>query len=204
MFTDRINSMPVGSKLLEAPIPLLIESLAKSIAKAQFELDSTGVRIGALLGDTKIDLKDAEGRDIQKSLLDMGFIPTFYHFSETEIEVKMTISMQVEESFGIEGEGNVGSREGSANNLPVAFGATINVDYHSRFGFDSEGSSRVLTKLVARPAPTAFLDSLRDHVMGSDNSAAPAPAPAPTDSDTPTPEPAPEPTPEPEPAPEND
>ena len=180
--------MPVGSKLVEAPIPLLIESLAKSIAKAQFELDSTGVRIGALLGDTKIDLKDAQGRDVQKSLLDLGFTPTFYHFSETEIEVKMTISMQVEESFGLEGEGNISSLEGAANNLPVAFGATLNVDYHSRFGFEQEGSSRVTTKLMARPAPAAFLDSLQDHVAGTNTDSAPS-----------TPEPEPEPAPEPEP-----
>lgn len=183
MFAQRIQDLPVGSKLLEAPIPLLIESLGKSIAKAQFELDATGVRIGALLGETRIDLKDAEGKDIQRSLLEMGFTPTFYHFQETEIEVRMTISMQVEEEFGIQGEGNLGSQEGAANQLPVAFGATLNVDYHTRFGFDSEGSSRVSTRMVARPAPTEFLNSLRAHAAGSSGSpSSPTPAPEPDDS----------------------
>ncbi len=195
MFANRIESMPVGSKLLEAPVPLLIESLGKAIAKAQFELDATGVRIGSLLGETRVEMKNATGETVQKSLLDLGFTPTFYHFAETEIEVKMTISMQVEESLGGALDVNAGNREGEANQLPVAFGAALNIDYHTRFGFDQEGSSRVTTKLVARPAPAAFLDSLRDHAIGENASGAAPSAPVSPEDEEPPP-PAPEPSPE--------
>ena len=109
MFTNQINRMNVGQKLLEAPVPQLIESMAKSIAQAQFELDATSVRIATKLADQRITLNDSDGKPVEKSLIELGFMPTFYQFQETTIEIKMTITMQVENSFGFGVAGSLGN-----------------------------------------------------------------------------------------------
>ena len=210
MFEEQINRMDVGRKLLEAPVPAIIEGIAKSIAKSQYELDATSVRIATRLAEERVALKDADGKAADRSLIELGFLPTFYHFHETTIEVKMTISMKVESSFRFQVGGGIGNRaaastpasspssqsegesegggessgegEGSSptvgplasgpqeaprQNTAVPYGAAVNMDIHHRFGFESEGFSRVETKLAAVPAPSDFMDALRAHALGS-------------------------------------
>lgn len=212
MFEEQINRMDVGRKLLEAPIPAIIEGIAKSIAKSQYELDATSVRIATRLAEERVALKDAEGKAADRSLIELGFLPTFYHFHETTIEVKMTISMKVESSFRFQVGGGIGNRAGASStpasssssegesesdgeegegdgegesasptagplisgpqevprqNTAVPYGAAVNMDIHHRFGFNSEGFSRVETKLAAVPAPSDFMDALRAHALGS-------------------------------------
>ena len=208
MFEEQINRMDVGRKLLEAPIPAIIEGIAKSIAKSQYELDATSVRIATRLAEERVALKDADGKAADRSLIELGFLPTFYHFHETTIEVKMTISMKVESSFRFQAGGGIGNRasastpagsssseeggesegeeggesesespsagplisgpqEAPRQNTAVPYGAAVNMDIHHRFGFESEGYSRVETKLAAVPAPSDFMDALRAHALGS-------------------------------------
>lgn len=206
MFEEQINRMDVGRKLLEAPVPAIIEGIAKSIAKSQYELDATSVRIATKLAEERVALKDADGKAADRSLIELGFLPTFYHFHETTIEVKMTISMKVESSFRFQVGGGIGNHAGASTpassqdesegeeseedgeggsdsptvgplasgpqeapsqNTAVPYGAAVNLDIHHRFGFESEGFSRVETKLAAVPAPSDFMDALRAHAIGS-------------------------------------
>lgn len=154
-----LDSFSIGQRLLDAPVPALIESLAKSIAKAQYEMDATGVQIGALLGETKVPLKGDDGKVAERSLLELGFSPTFYHFQEVELEVKMTISLEVEAG------GQLDMTEGAKSIIPM--GSPFSLDVHGRFGFEQEGSSRVTAKLVSVPSPATFTDALRRHAGAS-------------------------------------
>jgi hypothetical protein len=178
-----LDEFAVGERLLDADVPTLITSLGKAIASAQFEMDATGVEIGAKLGEQMVTLKDEEGNSIERSLLQLGFTPSFYHFQEVEIEVKMTISLEVAGGADL----IIGDREaaddGEGGKMLVPVGSPINLDVHGRFGYDQQGSSRVTAKLVSVPSPSAFTEALRRYARvgdgGSSGGDLPAPSPEP-------------------------
>lgn len=157
-FDNKVASMTPGQALMDVPIPKLIEYTAKSIAAAQFELDASAVRAATMLSETKIDFNDADGNSTQKSLLELGFTPSFYHFEETEMEFKVSISVKVESGidFGIEGEIEGG-------NQAFAFGASMSLDVHHKYGFDMNAASTVRTRMKAIPPPQTFIAALQDH-----------------------------------------
>jgi hypothetical protein len=43
------------------------------------------------------------------------------------------------------------------------FGLTLTADYTRRYDFDTSASSKVSTKMLAVPAPPAFLQALREN-----------------------------------------
>lgn len=163
MMNNFLDSFSVGQRLLDARVPDLIESLGKSIAKAQYEMDATGVQIGALLGETKVSLRDESGKEVERSLLELGFTPSFYHFQEAEIEVKMTIALEVAAHADLNIGGGSGEEDGEGEKTLVPMGSPVNLDVHGRFGYDQEGSSRVTAKLVSVPSPATFTEALRRH-----------------------------------------
>lgn len=160
MLDNRILHMTPGEALMDVPVHELIQRLGIGIAEAQLRLDQSAVRVAAMLSDTRVDFTDAEGKTTQKTLLELGFAPNFYHFTEAELEVRMSISIKVEEDFGIEGAGNIGSG-GDPKNRAVVFGASLNVEYHRKYGFESSASSVVRTKMISTPPPAPFLEALK-------------------------------------------
>jgi len=109
MLDNRVMNMTPGEALMEVPVGDFIQKLGVGIAEAQLRLDQTAVRVAAMLSDARVEFRDAQGKTSTKSLLELGFTPTFYHFSETELEVRMTISIKVEESFKFGLSANVGN-----------------------------------------------------------------------------------------------
>jgi hypothetical protein len=164
MLDNKVLDMTPGEALLEAPIGELIQRVASSIAEAQLKLDQIGVRVASLLSDARVTFNRADGRPVEKSLLELGFLPTFYAFTETDIEIKLTIQLKVDEEFKISGSATAGNGAGveSAKRV-VPFGATISADYHRKYGFDMTGSSMVKTKLVSVPPPGVFLETIKEH-----------------------------------------
>lgn len=186
----RAQGMAVGEALLEAPIGELIYRVAASIAEAQLKLDQVGVRVATLLSETRVPFNREDGTSVDRSLLELGFLPPFYAFTETNINVKMTLTLKVQEDEGREGRANVGSSGGSGEEKRVVpFGASISADYHRKYEFDMTGASEVRTKLVSLPAPPVFLEVLREHARALSASLAPDPDPDPTTGET-QPEPA--------------
>jgi len=168
MLDNKVQDMTPGEALLEAPIGEMIQRLASSIGEAQLKLDQIGVRVATLLSEAKVTFNKVDGSPVEKSLLELGFMPTFYAFTETEIEVKMTIQLKVEEELNISGEVNIGGDGGGGEGVAAAkrvvpFGASISADYHRKYGFDMSGSSSVKTKLVSVPPPSVFLETVKDH-----------------------------------------
>jgi hypothetical protein len=186
MLDNKVLDMTPGEALLEAPIGELIQRVASSIAEAQLKLDQIGVRVASLLSEAKVTFNKADGTPVEKSLLELGFMPTFYAFTETDIEIKLTIQLKVDEDFTIKGSATAGSTatgEGvEAAKRIVPFGITISADYHRKYGFDMSGSSSVKTKLLSVPPPSVFLETIKDHARSQALSPAPSepsPTPAP-------------------------
>ena len=44
------------------------------------------MRVASLLSEAKVTFNKADGSPVEKSLLELGFLPTFYAFTETDIE----------------------------------------------------------------------------------------------------------------------
>ena len=165
----KAQAMAHGEALLEAPIAELIYRVAASIAEAQLKLDQVGVRVASLLSETEVPFTKADGKTVvKKSLLELGFLPPFYAFTKTEIEVKMTLNLKVEESTTIKGNVNAGqSGEGlNAAKRVVPFGVSISADYHRKYEFDMQGTSSVKATLVSLPAPSVFVDTIKEHARG--------------------------------------
>lgn len=170
MLDNKVLKMSPGEALLDAPIADMVQKLGVAIAEAQLRMDQVGVRIATMLADAKVDFTDAEGKVTTKNLLQLGFTPNFYHFTEATIEVKLTMSMKVEEGFSFGLKANVGSASPPASsasppaggdNRAVMWGVAIDVGYHRKYEFNMSGSSSITTKMVSVPAPTAFLDQIR-------------------------------------------
>jgi hypothetical protein len=142
---DELSNMMPGDILLAAPIDQIIQKLGVGIAEAQLRLDQAAVKVATMLSQARVEIKDVLGNTTTKSLLELGFMPSFYHFAESEIEVRMTIQIQV-------GEDQRATLKGSP----------IELEYHRKHQFDVNGSSLIRTKLITVPAPALFLDLLRE------------------------------------------
>lgn len=73
------------------PVHRLIQSTATGIARAQYELDLTSIKIAQLMAGVDEACRVPFGKK-SYSLLDLGFTPTFYQFVDTVIEIKVSIS----------------------------------------------------------------------------------------------------------------
>lgn len=145
----------VGSELLNAPFPQMIERLGTGIAEAQFAMDSVSIRILQQLAgyvedengnmvfseDTLVQLT---GTGESYSLLALGFTPTFYQFVDTVIELKMAVSM------------NRSTEVNLSSKINALFVASVNASYSQKYQYSVEGSSAVRTKIVTVPAPAVL------------------------------------------------
>lgn len=161
-FDNEIAGRTPGQALMDVPIPKMIELMGKAIANAQYELDASSVRAATLMSETRIDFRGADGQVQPRSLLELGFSPNFYHFSETDMEFKVTITTRVESGIDFGVEAGIG-RGGGENNQALMFGATLNFDLHHKYGFEMTASSTIKTRMVAIPPPQAFLKAIQDH-----------------------------------------
>ncbi len=87
----------IGNALQSLPIGDMLCDLAVSIGKAQQRLDALSIQALKEASTTEIDLTDVQGRQIRASLLELGFIPTFYSFKEATIDLTVSLSMHAEE-----------------------------------------------------------------------------------------------------------
>ncbi|MDO5839841.1 MAG: hypothetical protein Q4Q27_06890 [Methanosarcina mazei] len=185
----------VGQELLNVPFGEMIKEMALAIAEGQMALDMNSVQVAQALAGTKLDAgsvvmyieetTDADGNvtasdvvtnDQPMSLLTYGLEPRFYEFTESIIEVKMTITMMRESSteltygseFKLTNESKVtgsmesgglakllfGKSKGSIENTTtVAYTSTFNAKYSSKYSFKEEGTSLLRTTLRPVPAP---------------------------------------------------
>jgi hypothetical protein len=97
-----LNAGVVGQVLNDVPLGTMLENLGVAIATAQERLDGVAIETALRLANTKVSLYDADGRAITRSLLELGFSPTFYQFTEATIEVSFAVSMKVEEKLAVE------------------------------------------------------------------------------------------------------
>jgi hypothetical protein len=128
---------PVGEKTTEVliePLAEILKHVGRAIAETQQALDRNSIATETELADIREEL----GYDLHA---------TWYHLPETDIEIKMSLSMHLEEE----------KKEGKTVAWkPILSAAPLNASYTNLFNYDVAGTSVLKTKIVSIP-PTGTL-----------------------------------------------
>ena len=177
--------MSVGQDLLDVPFPKMVLSLAQAISKGQLAMDKTSLDTLQMLARTKFDWLpevtevlspnprsvdtgqgtvtvtgvnvDFQPADtVQLTMLQAGIMPTFYQFTESIIEVKMSISSKSESSSELEAGASL-SVSGSYLFASATFSSHVNYKTASKYSYSVDGSSLLRTTLKPAPPPTRIM-----------------------------------------------
>ncbi len=148
-------------------IPDIYEIVEKQ--KLSDTLD-TGVTLpGADTGDIEtIAVRTESAKAVDMTLMQAGLLPTFYQFTESLIEVKISIShrtsssrefeagAEFEVSTEAEAHGSLFGFGGSAS-VSTTFASHVNYKSSSTYDFSAEGSSLLRTTLKPVPPPPRII-----------------------------------------------
>ncbi len=154
MPSTSVTSLP--RTLLQAPLPDIVQRLGLAIAEAQLALDQSSIALARELIDTTLELTPGDPR----SLLALGFTPTFYAFTEATVEARLAFTMSEETDLSVSASLGVDIK---------CFAATVDATYSRKFSFEATGSSSVIARLATVPAPAAFLDLLSEVAESMNN-----------------------------------
>ncbi len=141
----------VTRALVTAPLPQIIEKLGLAIAHAQFALDSNSVELAKSMAETEVTIGEET-----HNLLSLGFLPSFYSFSEATVEAKLSFTMTETTETSV----SVGVQAGVNYGVFMA-AASVDVSYARKFSVSTEGASSVAARLVSLPAPEVFTQILK-------------------------------------------
>lgn len=146
-------------ELVNVPVHQLIQSVATGIARAQYELDMTSLRIAQMMAGPDDTTRVQFGKN-KYSLLELGFTPTFYQFVDTVIEVKVAIST-TSSSESSRTATDTASKTTETYGTVEARSSSVTASYANKYQYSAEGSSLVRTKLVPVPAPAILNERIR-------------------------------------------
>lgn len=190
--------MGIGQDLLDVPFPEMVFKLANAIAQGQRKLDRASLDTARALARAKVkvipelyevikpgNVKDVNGIPItgvdiefdtadpvNYTLLQAGLTPTFYQFTESVIEVRISISQRSEVSsefeIGAEFETSVETEaQASANfflfggsskvTTSTTFSSHVNYSSSAKYSYSAEGSSLLRTTLKPLPPPPRLI-----------------------------------------------
>ena len=115
------------------------------------------------------------------SMMELGFVPTFYQFVDTIIEVKIAVTIQAANeattsvaqnttdvanrtAYTYQYSGNWwynGGASASVSRGTTVSTSQVNAGYANRYNYSVEGSSLLRTKLVPVPPPPVLEDRIR-------------------------------------------
>lgn len=178
------ETLKVGNAMTSVRIDQMILNLAKGIAWGQFDLDKVGVDIVKMMGVP--GTVSIGGEKI--SMLEAGFIPSFYHFVDTILEMKMEVNIREEQSTSI------GYKESMKQSMEVEAGAevsasigvntflvntevgmkahwkqksssaysrSVDANHSQKFSQDLSATSLMRTKIVPVPAPELLVERIK-------------------------------------------
>ena len=165
------NGDPVQPKIDQATgRPMLDkngnEVFEASPDKAPFIVDS---RVYFGFNYSKKDDGSVERVPAKASMVELGFVPTFYQFVDTLIEVKiaihMTVNSEFQESRNTRGDASFNLQGPNNSKFVSAHVSTVNATYSNKYGYSAEGSSILRTKLVPVPPPPILEERIRELVQ---------------------------------------
>lgn len=163
--------MSIGQELLDVPFAEMVTSLGVAIGRAQFELDKVALQVAQIMAGQEFEVTDDEGNKTTErilvqfggeelSMLELGFTPSFYHFVDTIIEVKVSIKMSRSTSF------SRSTFSGSVDSYFAIFAAgasvsSVSASFATKYNYSAEGSSLIRTKIAPVPPPAILEQRIR-------------------------------------------
>lgn len=142
----------VNRQLENAPLPDLIRNLAAAIADGQYAMDMKSIEVFQVMADRENGWTPPGYRE-PMTLIELGFTPTFYHFTESTFEAKVAFSAMESTEWSIGAEVGV-----NVKFVSVA----ISASYTQKYSFESSGSSSVRATIVSVPAPALLGEIISD------------------------------------------
>ena len=131
-----INEFKEGTEILQnVDVSEIFTALALGIAKAQKKLDENSIEQAIKLSETKI---------ANKSLLELGFAPTFYSFKEATISAYISLKMASKESLAI--NVSIAASYSSTNNLDSKQTDLVNDDKFAKGNEDYKSGKSISFK----------------------------------------------------------
>lgn len=133
-------------------------------------VDQSGTPTGdPVLVDSRIQFgyDYVDGRRIPRlvSMMELGFVPTFYQFVDTVIEVKLALRLN---KANAPSAASGGALPGRASQLIVS-STPVDAAYAASYGYNLELASVFKTKLVPIPPPATLEERLRQLVQAEAN-----------------------------------
>lgn len=166
----------IGPEIASLPLGEMIYSIARAIADGQFQLDRSSIQAAEYLSGQLVYFGYSYDEDGQRqahrlSMMELGFVPTFYQFVDTLIEIKIAIQLQKQGTSTLaqtvssttDGEDNpLTSTWRPENNVrTVVNTAPVDARYASSYSYSAELASRLSTKLVPVPPPAILEERIR-------------------------------------------
>jgi hypothetical protein len=178
------ETLKVGNAMASVRIDQMILNLAKGIAWGQYELDKVGVDITKMMGVP--GTVSIGGENI--SMLEAGFIPSFYHFVDTILELKMEVHIREEQSTHMnykdtmekkmEVEAGVEVSTKAKAKIYVAdveaevkahwkqkassaYSRSVDAGHSQKFSQDLSATSLMRTKIVPVPPPEILVERIK-------------------------------------------
>lgn len=149
----------ISNTITNAPLPQVIEKMGLSIAHAQKALDLNSIAMLAELAAGSVTIGNVE-----TNLLALGFVPSFYAFTEASFEAKLDFTIAESEAFSI--GATVGVEVpfggGGGSDKRGMFAASVNVQHSRKFDQSASGSSSMAARMVSLPPPDRLLQFLKE------------------------------------------
>jgi hypothetical protein len=172
--------MAIGQELLDIPFADMVRNLAVAIAEGQLALDRSSIETlrflieneievvpevteiiepvqrnvtvgGETIPITGVNIRASGATSVPFNLLQAGLQPTFYQFTEAQLEVKLSISIKRTEE----------PKKGEGTAIPVkgfttmrAFVSPVNYRTANTYSYTAEGSSVLRATIKPVPPPT--------------------------------------------------
>jgi len=164
--------MSIGQELLDVPFAEMVTSLGLAISRAQFELDRVSLQIAQIMAGQPFQVPNENGEGTREervvvnfdgeelSMLELGFTPSFYHFVDTIIEVKVSIKIAREVSY------SRSTFSGKVDSYFALFAAgasvsSVSASFATKYNYSAEGSSLIRTKIAPIPPPAILEQRIR-------------------------------------------
>lgn len=138
----------ITSTLTNSPLSSMIENMGLSVATAQAALDGNSIDMLKSLASSTVEIGGN-----QVSLLNLGFVPSFYAFTEASFDAKMDFSMSESTSFDVNGVVSVETKVVST---------TISAGYARKFDQSASASSSIAARMVSLPPPENLVTLLKN------------------------------------------
>lgn len=138
----------ITSTLTNSPLSSMIENMGLSVATAQAALDSNSIDMLKSLASSTVEIGGN-----QVSLLNLGFVPSFYAFTEASFDAKMDFALSESTAFDVNGVVSVETKVVST---------TVSAGYARKFDQSASASSSIAARMVSLPPPENLVTLLKN------------------------------------------